>query len=81
MNRLAQLGFLPNISATIKFIGGPLDGMYTRWHGQELPEYIETTSGSDTTHVPHLYQLWVFTDSKGVTHTTYKHRGRQSTTE
>jgi hypothetical protein len=75
MNRLANLGILPNLSPVIKFVGGPWDGMYTRWSGVGLPEFIDTRNSKTPEAVPHVYQLWVFTDTKGVTHTTYKHRG------
>lgn len=77
MNRLANLGILPNLSPVIKFVGGPWDGLYTRWSGGSCPEYLEMQNSKTPNAVPHTYQLWVFTDQKGVTHMHYKHRGQK----
>lgn len=74
-NRIANLGLVPNLSPVIKFIGGPWDGMYLRWSGAECPEFLEMQNTKAKDSRPHKYQLWVATDTKGVTHTTYKHRG------
>lgn len=79
MNRLASLGLVPNISPVIKFTGGPWDGMFTRWPGGECPEYLELKNEKQHAGQTHIYQLWVMTDTKGITHTIYKHRGPKST--
>lgn len=78
MNRLSKMGIVPNLPPVVKFIGGPWDGMQLRWAGGSCPEFLEMKNTKDNDGPPHIYQLWVFTDMKNVTHTTYKHRGPQT---
>lgn len=77
MNRLLLHGFLPNLSRTVKFNGGPWDGMYLHWAEHQCPEYIAIHAQKGVTAMSgeHKYKLCVTTNAQKKTQIYYNYVG------
>lgn len=71
MNRLVDYGVVPNLSPIVIFMGGPFDGLRTRWSNGPCPDFIDVQGKQNSE--PYKYQLSVQTDEKGQTRVFYKH--------